>query len=343
MPAFRNFSNLPTDVRKRIWIFASIKPHTHVLLWYPSKGSIARQYTLFWPGVLAGQSRRCEYGLLLANKEASEVASQINKDTKPVSGLVHNLDLFINWDLDLLYVAGAMCAFDPLEPLGNLPCSSNIRNLALSVVGHTQLYDLNIFPWRKASLWLPLNKLDQVNAESNKAGTAFVQLTGLRMLKLVVTSVFSSPFDPTPRLPRNALSHQLASYAKCWTPLDAEPVGYNRRELRTLASKLPRDTHGFTNFRLLSPSLTYGIRPLLGVQFTEWSQVNDYCRELCDMIHHIRYKENQAAWGSLNVCLAVDLDSNFNRGDFPDEYRRVGIRRSSREWYMAPERPMTRR
>ncbi|KAK8085162.1 hypothetical protein PG997_006433 [Apiospora hydei] len=258
MPAFRKFPNLPTDVRKRIWIFASIKPHTYVILWYPSEDSIARQYTLLWPGVLAGQSRRCEYGLLLANKESSEVVSQINKDTKPVSGLVHNLDLFINWDLDLLYVAAA-------------------------------------------------------------------------------------PFDPTPAYSKNDSLRHIPSYAKYWTPLDAEPVGYNCRELRTLASNLPRDTHGFTNLRLLGPSLTSGIIPLLGTQFTEWSELNNYCRKVCEMIHHLRYKKNQAAWGTLNVCLAVDLDSNFNRGDFPDEYRRVGIRRSSREWYIAPERPMIRR
>ncbi|KAK8044567.1 hypothetical protein PG993_004591 [Apiospora rasikravindrae] len=163
------------------------------------------------------------------------------------------------------------------------------------------------------------------------------------MLKLVATSVFSSPFDPTPQLPKNALLWQITSYAKYWAPLDAEAVGYNRRELPSLASHLPRGTHGFTNFRLLSPSLKHGIQPLLGTQFTKWSEINDYCRELCDMIHYIRYRELRAAWGTLNVCLAVDLDSNFNRGDFPDEYRRVGMRHSSKEWYMAPDRPMIRR
>ncbi|KAK8069001.1 hypothetical protein PG994_005617 [Apiospora phragmitis] len=256
---------------------------------------MARQSTLFWPGVLDVQSRRCEYGLLLANKESSAVVRKINKDTKPVSKLVHNQDLFINWDLDLLWFKNKS------------PQQQNIPEQA-------------IVEWRNAK-------------------TALSRMTGLRTLKLVATSVFSRDFDPAPKHPKNALLRQMTSYARHWSPLNASPVGYNRKELRALASHLPRDTHGFINIRLLGPSLRYGIRPLHdNNQFTKGRDLNDYCRELCNLIQYIRYRENHAAWGTLEVGLAVDLDSNFNRSDFPDYYRRVGMRVSSREWYKGPEK-----
>ncbi|KAK7931589.1 hypothetical protein PG985_002301 [Apiospora marii] len=338
---FRNFSNLPAEVRKRIWVFASIQPHTHVIIWYPSNESISRQYSLFWPGVLGTQTRRCEYGLLLANKESSEVVRQINKDTKPVSNLVHNLDLFISWELDLLYVVGSMYALDPLDLLSELPCSSRIRNLALSIVGHTRPYDLDLFRWARLrpNYAVDPDIREQAAAEYNKYKTALSRMTGLRTLKLVATAVFGSPFDPTPHHLKSALPRQVVSQAGSWTALDASPVGYNRRELRALAARLARDAHGFTNFRLISPSLKYGIRLLFDTQqFADGAEMNDYCRQLCDLIHHIRYKECHAAWGTLDVGLAVDLDSNFNRGDFPDGYRRVGMRPSSSEWHMAPDR-----
>lgn len=109
-------------------------------------------------------------------------------------------------------------------------------------------------------------------------------------------------------------------------------MGYIRRELRTLASRLLCDIHDFTNLRLISLSLNYGIRPLFNTQFADRSEMNDYCRQLCDLIHHIRYRERHAAWGTLDVGLAVDLDSNFNRGDFPDDYRRVGMSLSTEEF-----------
>ncbi|KAK7991632.1 hypothetical protein PG988_000426 [Apiospora saccharicola] len=265
--AFRNFPNLPDKIRKRIWLFASIQPHTHVIIWYPSKDSIARQYTLFCPGILVAQTRRCEYGLLLANKESSEVVRHINKDTKPVSNLVHNLDLFINWELDLLYVVGSMYALDPLESLGELPCSASIRNLALSIVGHTRPYDLDLFKWGRPELNFVADPeiREQAIEEYTKYKTAFGRMTGLRLLKLVATAVFGSPFDPTPHHLKSALPRQEVSQARNWSPLDASPVGYNRRQLRALVSQLPRDVHGFTNFRLISPSLKYGIRPLFDV------------------------------------------------------------------------------
>ncbi|KAK8054052.1 hypothetical protein PG996_013353 [Apiospora saccharicola] len=265
--AFRNFPNLPDKIRKRIWLFASIQPHTHVIIWYPSKDSIARQYTLFCPDILVAQTRQCEYGLFLANKESSEVVRHINKDTKPVSNLVHNLDLFINWELDLLYVVGSMYALDPLESLGEPPCSASIRNLALSIVGHTRPYDLDLFKWGRPELNFAADPeiREQAIEEYTKYKTAFGRMTGLRFLKLVATAVFGSPFDPTPHHLKSALPRQEVSQARNWSPLDASPVGYNRRELRALVSHLPRDVHGFTNFRLISPSLKYGIRPLFDV------------------------------------------------------------------------------
>lgn len=176
---------------------------------------------------------------------------------------------------------------------------------------------------------------EQAIAEYTNYKNAFNRLTGLRMLKLVATAIFGSSFDPTPHHLKSALPQQVVSRVGEWSALDASPVGYNRRELRALASHLPHDIHGFTNFRLISPSLRYDIRPLFDTQFADGAEINDHCRELCDMMHHIRYGECHAAWGTLEVCLAVDLDSNFNRGDFPDDYRRVGMRTSSSEWYKA--------
>lgn len=96
------------------------------------------------------------------------------------------------------------------------PCSSRIRNLAPSIVGHTRPYDLNLSQRRsltsKSSVDADIR--EQTHAEYNKYKTAFSRMTGLRMAKLVATAGFGSPFDPTPHHFKSALPRQVVSQAK---------------------------------------------------------------------------------------------------------------------------------